>query len=526
MKIYYTEFSVLYDRLCTCYFRREFDNKLPQGVKNAVPWMWEQPLTLGPKPIYRSTERLGSSRAKSPTYIYDQLRKAKSFGSCPFNTENYMKILAYVNNWGDHPFYDIDTNLDWKYLSPTDQVVVLERAFIDSETSAINAARLVYRDWLTEHKKPLSLADPLTRVLGKTKGKKAVQQNRNAGNEETALDPEVSTSETAAYRLGNLVFNDIQLIGGLNHKTRFIFSHKDEDIVLPPDLLELEGEWKELLKQKQGKFSHGSHDAYAITKISNTFRWTDETMEYHLETKNSNGYHRLAVSLSLDVLLKKDQLTVRQKYFSGFSNHPEKLGFDFLCPYFGVNLTVVTSDMKMILICKSAKVAKTERGRLHFSLGVALHRSLHAQDKLDLNSFAFDRLMLMYRLKKGQIDCLNFYNLNFSPRYCGYAAYGYAKLNISYSELAQSSQLSPIREDYELIAIPFDLPSIQNFILTKKGALITQYALCGILSCLVMFGEYQTSDIIRAFSDDTWRAFSERIAEYKIDFSLDDLRQL
>jgi len=325
-------------------------------------------------------------------------------------------------------------------------------------------------------------------------------------------------------RYGQLILNDFRLIAGLNDRCRFYFQLSDEEIRLPDDLILIRNEWKAVHEKKKDKKYVEDYPIHGITDIKHKLRVSDNTREYYIKTKKSSNYNRHAVSLSLDTKIPNENLTVREKYFKRLMEFPGDIYEDFLVSTFGVNLTIVTSDEKIVLQQKIPQFTLTEIGKLHVGLGVDL--KLQGSEPIDIEQYAYDNLKTQYTIKESETEKLKFYTVAFGNAQCIYATFGYVKLKVPFEELERRLQLSGAGERFRIFAMPFNLDGMKKFIAEKEDRIVNQYALFGALTSLHLFTETSILQIEEAFSGDIWKDFSKKIAEDKIEFSLDDLRSM
>lgn len=499
-------FMKFYDKLCKTLIKEEFDivPKALKGKGKSYSKLWEQVIndtTIG------------------HYFTHDEQRNQRYFYTC------YLAFDALSNQWDR---LDVDEKSYRRALGYLEKFAPKDDDLNTPNISSLKRNELSIKELHERFLKRENISDPSTQSNAPQKTSITNSENTTHDTSDAGESNKLS-NDNNFVQFGNLLFNDTQLLAGsgINKNTRFVFRHTNKYIKLPKDILKLETEWKKLLEEKQEKIKIQNYNVYAITNISSRSIDDENIREFDIQTKNAMNYNRLAVSLSLDTLLPNGNLTVRQKYFNGLMHNPLHIDNDFLVPQFGVNLTLITNDMKLVFIKKNPLFAKTERSKLHFGLGVALKYEHNAPTDVNIIEFIKDRLYTNYLVKDTEIEELVFYGTFFSPVQCCHDAQGYVRLKATFEELKNALLLSDMGERYEtLIAVPFELEKIKEFLANTSNPVINQYALFGALISLFLLKGVSINTISRAFSDEKWSDFSQKIVEDKIEFTLEDLRNL
>jgi len=342
------------------------------------------------------------------------------------------------------------------------------------------------------------------------------------------LSRSAATSGTH-LRLGYLSVSDWEILDGVSPDGVVVATKvvSEELVRLPDDLLELrrDVEAETLRRNERNEAAPYNGPRYAISQIG-FHRSSDrlETNTCHLNLKHSDYFNFLATGGSLDHTLP-DGTTVRRKYYAGID--PRNITRDFLFHSFGVNLAVITSDERLIVVQRSESVDILP-DVLNSSVDEGLSRDLDVAPDRSVSVKNVGRRGLREELGL-DADTIQEYRLTsvgYSRHWCQYGALGHVILEIPWRDVAKALCFSKDasfeigRADdvgegtvkaakYSVFAVPNSPGEFARF-LREHGKPMTSWALTCFLTSFLATG-WTARQVETAFSSRRWRGIGRRI---------------
>jgi len=273
-------------------------------------------------------------------------------------------------------------------------------------------------------------------------------------------------------QVGNLtVANWLILDGFSSQGIRIHTSVKPIEITLPSHLLLLRTEVEREIDEcrKEGKRAPYNGKKYALTNLR--FTRSDDATELNtcwMDLQYSDYFNFLTVTGSLDRQIPQENLSVRQKYFQHVD--PFTISNGFLFNSFGVNVAVVTTDQKLVLVKRGKDVYRPDIFNSSVNEGLSRDLDLESNRTVSIHNVGVRGLWEEIGIEETDIEDYKLTSVGFDKQEYQYGALGYARLNITFDDLRARL---PISKDASL-----EIGSFQ--ISTETGETETRYCVYGI----------------------------------------------